>query len=169
MALPKAHERVDPAFTHHPAATLPVVELGGSRLTVVAGHGFGRCSPVPVFSPTLYVSIQMAAGSELEIPTEHAERALYPVSGEVDLDCGDRCFDLTLNHMAVLEPGTRPRLQARSDTRVMLLGGEPLDGPRAMWWNFVASRRELIEEAKQAWEDGRFPGVPGETEFIPLP
>jgi len=169
VALPKAHEKVEPAFAHHPADTLPVIELDGVRLTVVAGHGFGHGSPVSVFNQTLYVSVEMTCGSELVIPAEHAERALYPVAGEVDLDCGDRCFDLTLNHMAVLEAGTTPTLRARSDARIMLLGGEALDGPRAMWWNFVASRREMIEEAKLAWEEGRFPDVPGETESIPLP
>lgn len=169
VALPKAHEEAEPAFTHHPAASLPVIERPGLRMVVVAGDAFGERAPVEVFSRTLYVSIELQAGAELQLPDEHAERALYPVQGEVELDCGDRSHRLDLNHMAVLDAGTTPVLRANAPARVMLLGGDPLDGPRAMWWNFVASSRDRIEAAKARWEDGGFGEVPGEREFIPLP
>ena len=165
VALPHAHEEDPPAFVHHPKATLPVVEREGATLTIVAGHGFGARSPVAVLSGTLYVSIDLRAGATLEIPAEHAERALYPVQGELDLDG----VGLPLATMAVLEPDTTPVLKAITDARVMLIGGEPLDGPRFMWWNFVSSSRERIEQAKADWLEGRFGAVPGETEFIPLP
>ena len=165
VALPQAHEEVAPAFTHHPASTLPVVERPGVRLTIVAGHAFGERAPAAVLSETLYVSMDLQAGSDLVIPAEHAERALYVVEGDVDLDAAR----LPLEHLAILDTGTEPRLSARTDARVMLLGGEPLDGPRHVWWNFVSSSRERIEQAKADWKEGRFGQVPGETEFIPLP
>ena len=165
VALPVEHEDMAPAFSHHPRDTLPVVEREGARLTIVAGHAYGAVSPVVVLMPTLYVSIDLAAGARLEVTDEHAERALYPVSGELSLD-GEA---LPLNTLAVLEGGDRPVLHAASAARVMLLGGAPLDGPRFIWWNFVSSSREKIEAAKQRWKDGGFERVPGETEFIPLP
>jgi redox-sensitive bicupin YhaK (pirin superfamily) len=165
VALPLEHEDVAPAFAHHPRASLPVVEREGVTMTVVAGHAYGAVSPVAVLMPTLYVSIDLAAGAQLEITDEHAERALYPVQGEVALD-GEA---LPVNTMAVLDEGGGPMLRATTAARVMLLGGAPLDGPRFIWWNFVSSSREKIEAAKQRWKDGGFGRVPGETEFIPLP
>jgi redox-sensitive bicupin YhaK (pirin superfamily) len=165
IALPKEHEEVEPNFEHHPAATLPQTAVDGVEITIVAGHAFGERSPVHVFSDTLYVSLLFDAGAELRIPAEHAERALYPVEGHLTLD------GLTLPNatMAVLEPGSTPLLRADTKSRVMLLGGAPLDGPRFIWWNFVSSSRERIERAKHDWAHGRFDPVPGETEFIPLP
>ena len=165
VALPREHEDVAPAFAHHPKATLPVIELDGATLTVVAGHAYGATSPVAVLMPTLYVSIDLPAGTEIEITDEHEERALFPVSGEVTLD-GET---LPVDTLAVLDAGGRPRLRASAAARVMLLGGAPLDGPRFIWWNFVSSSREKIEAAKQRWKDGGFDRVPGEVEFIPLP
>lgn len=165
VALPKAHEETAPAFAHHPAATLPVVELPGVRLHVVAGDAFGERSPVQVLARTLYVSIELTAGAALSIPAEHAERALYAVEGELTLD-GE---PLPLEHLVVLDAGSEPLLRASGDARVMLLGGEPLDGPRHVWWNFVSSSRERIEQAKANWREGRLGQVPGETESIPLP
>jgi hypothetical protein len=165
VALPLAHEDANPSYSQHPKATLPVRENAGVAMTVVAGHAFGLRSPVQVMSETLYVSIDLAAGATLRIPSEHAERALYPVSGELQLD-GE---SLPLNTLALLDPGSEPMLHAVLASRVMLLGGAPLDGPRFVWWNFVASSRERIEQAKSDWREGRFASVPGETEFIPLP
>jgi redox-sensitive bicupin YhaK (pirin superfamily) len=166
VALPKEHEVAEPAFAHHPAASLPVVEGNGIRMTVVAGTAFGVSSPVQVLQETLYVSIDLADGAELVIPADHAERALYPVDGELWLDETEQ---LPNAHLAVLEPGTLPLLRAVGPSRVMLLGGAPLDGPRFVWWNFVSSSRERIEQAKADWQAQRFERVPGETEFIPLP
>ena len=165
VALPKEHEETAPAFAHHPAATLPVLERPGARLVVVAGHAFGARAPVQVLVDTLYVSIEMKAGATLAIPAEHAERALYPVEGELMLD-GE---PLPQDHLAVLEPGTEPVLRAGTDARVMLLGGAPLDGPRFIWWNFVSSSRERIEQAKADWQADAMGQVPGEHERIPLP
>jgi redox-sensitive bicupin YhaK (pirin superfamily) len=164
VALPETHEEVEPAFAHHPAATLPVTAVDGVEITIVAGHAFGERSPVHVLSDTLYVSLQFEAGAQLRLPEEHAERALYPVSGHLTLDG----LPLPNATMAVLDPGTQPLLRADTRATVMLLGGEPL-GPRFVWWNFVSSSKERIERAKQDWAHGRFDGVPGETEFIPLP
>jgi redox-sensitive bicupin YhaK (pirin superfamily) len=165
VALPHEHEEHEPAFTHHPKATLPVVEQDGATLTIVAGHGFGARSPVAVLSTTLYVSIELRAGASLQIPAEHVERALYPVLGELTLDD----VALARNTLALLDPATTPVLRAVSDARVMLVGGAPLDGPRIVWWNFVSSSQERIEQGKADWRAGRFSAVPGETEFIPLP
>ena len=164
VALPQAHEEDEPSFAHHPKATLPVVQRPGATLTIVAGHAFGARSPVAVLVDTLYVSIDLQAGSSLTIPAEHGERALFPVRGELTLDG----TALPLGSLALLGPG-EPVLTAGSDARVMLVGGAPLDGPRHIFWNFVHSSRERIEQAKEDWRAGRFVAVPGETEFIPLP
>ncbi len=165
VALPQAHEEDAPSFAHHPKATLPVIELPGATLTIVAGHAFGERAPVRVLMDTLYVSIDLQPGCALPIPAEHAERALYPVAGELELD-GE---PLPLEHLAVLEPGAEPLLRAKTEARVMLLGGAALDGNRHVWWNFVSSSRERIEQAKTDWRENRIGQVPGETEFIPLP
>ncbi|HLU13772.1 MAG TPA: pirin family protein [Arenimonas sp.] len=167
VALPLDREEVEPEFSHHPADSLPVLELeeDGVRLVVVAGHAFGLRSPVRVFSDTLYVSVSLKAGSRLRIPAEHAERAIYPVIGEATLD-GEA---LPHERLAVLDGDGEPELVALTDATLMLLGGEPLDGPRFMWWNFVSSSRERIEQAKADWREGRFGKVPGDDEFIPLP
>jgi redox-sensitive bicupin YhaK (pirin superfamily) len=165
IALPKEHEEAEPNFEHHPAATLPQTAVDGVEITIVAGHAFGERSPVQVYSDTLYVSLLFDAGAQLRIPAEHAERALYPVEGHLTLDG----LSLPNATMAVLDPGSTPLLRANAKSRVMLLGGAPLDGPRFIWWNFVSSSRERIERAKHDWAHDRFDPVPGETEFIPLP
>ena len=165
IALPQAHEEVAPGFSHHPKAVLPVVAVDGVEMTVVAGRAFGEHSPVAVYSDTLYVSLEFEAGAGVRLPAEHAERALFPVQGELSLDG----LPLPLNTLVVLDAGSTPMLHARGPARAMLLGGEPLDGPRFVWWNFVSSSRERIERAKRDWAHGRFDAVPGETEFIPLP
>ncbi|CAG9163405.1 pirin family protein [Cupriavidus pinatubonensis] len=165
VALPKDHETVAPSFFHHPGATLPKIEQPGVRMTVIAGDAFGKTSPVTVFSRTLYVAIEMDAGATLEIPAEHAERGVYPVDGSVALD-GET---LPSEHLVVLTPGQAVTLTATAPSRVMLLGGDPTDGHRFIFWNFVASSKEAIEAASQRWEDDQFPHVPGETERIPLP
>ncbi len=165
VALPQDHEEMAPTFAHHPKASLPVLDRDGLRLTIVAGHAFGERSPVAVLSDTLYVSIEMQDGAELAIPAEHVERALFPVSGQLLLD-GQA---LANAHLVVLDTDSLPTLRSVGQSRVMLLGGAPLDGPRHVWWNFVSSSRERIEAAKLAWAENRLGQVPGETEFIPLP
>ncbi|ODV40704.1 pirin [Cupriavidus sp. UYMMa02A] len=165
VALPKDHETVQPSFFHHPGATLPKIEQPGVRMTVIAGDAFGKTSPVQVFSRTLYVAIELEAGASIEIPAEHAERGIYPVDGSIALD-GET---LPAEHLVVLTPGQAVTLTATAPSRVMLLGGDPTDGRRFIFWNFVASSKEAIEAASQRWEDDQFPHVPGETERIPLP
>lgn len=165
VALPDGHEEVPPAFAHHAAATLPHLVVDGCDLRVIAGEAFGRRSPVEVLWPTLYVDASMPAGAALELPADHAERAIYVAEGELDLD-GERLGEACL---AVLARGDTVKLHARHNARVMLLGGEPFPTPRHIWWNFVASSRERIEQAKRDWAGGRFAAVPGESDVIPLP
>lgn len=166
VALPKAHEETAPEFHHHPAATLPQSRHGGALLRVVAGRGFGMESPVRVFADTLNVAIDLAPGAELTIEPSHAERALYVLEGQAQLGG----TDIPMQHLLLLDRGARPVLRALTPLKAMLFGGEPLDGPRHMWWNFVSSSRDRIEQAKQDWLDGRFGTVPGDDkEFIPLP
>jgi redox-sensitive bicupin YhaK (pirin superfamily) len=165
VALPRSQEEVEPAFFHHAAATLPQQRRDGSWLRVVAGRGYGEESPVQVFADTLYVAIDLDAGAELALDDGHEQRALYVLEGDAQLDGAD----IPAMNLIVLDPQTRPRLRAKTPLKAMLLGGEPLDAPRHMWWNFVSSSKERIEQAKQDWQDGRFGAIPGETEFIPLP
>jgi redox-sensitive bicupin YhaK (pirin superfamily) len=165
VALPRSDEEAEPAFHHHPAATLPELRRDGAWLRVVAGRGFGEEAPVRVFADTLYVAIDLDAEAELALDDSHRERALYLLDGEAELDG----TDLPARHLVLLDPGTRPRLRARTPLKAMLLGGEPLDGPRTVWWNFVSSSKERIEQAKRDWSEGRFGGVAGDDEYIPLP
>jgi hypothetical protein len=165
VALPRAHEEAPPAFVHIPREAVPVLTPAGARIAVVAGDFLGATSPAPVFSRTLYASVELAAGASFVVPADHPERAIYLVDGEVTLDG----TVLPATHMAVLDPGATATLRASTNARLMLVGGDPLDGERFVWWNFVASSRERIDRAKEAWRAQRFAAVPGETEFIPLP
>ncbi|NDK37779.1 pirin family protein [Pseudoxanthomonas gei] len=165
VALPKPDEETAPEFHHHAAATLPQFRRNGAFVRVIAGRGFGEESPVRVFADTFNVALDLEADAELLLDDDRAERALYVLEGEAQLDGAD----IPDKHLLLLDPGTRPLLRAKTPLKAMLLGGEPLDAPRHMWWNFVSSSKERIEVAKQDWLDGRFGQVPGEVEFIPLP
>jgi redox-sensitive bicupin YhaK (pirin superfamily) len=169
VALPDGFEEVEPGFAHYPASSLPRRAGDGIDLSVIAGDAFGLRSPVATLWPTLYVHARFAPGARLVVPPEHAERAVYVVEGE--LAVGE--IKVTAGKLAVLEPGTGITLRAAADrareTLAMLLGGDRFATPRYIWWNFVASSRERIELAKQAWVNRQFAPVPGETEFIPLP
>src|SRR6266581_4435669 len=140
IALPQAQEETDPSFQHFDAASLPIVEDGGIRARVIAGSAFGRKSPVGMLSEWLYAEVALAAGARFEAP-----------------------------RLLVFRPGDRISVRATSPARLMFLGGAALEGPRYIWWNFVSSHRERIEQAKEDWKTGKFTPVPGETEFIPLP
>jgi redox-sensitive bicupin YhaK (pirin superfamily) len=171
VALPDAHEDVAPAFEHHPARTLPRLALAGAEVTVIAGDAFGFRSPVNVLSPTLYCAVRLDAGATLRLPPEHPERGVYVVEGDLAVDGSP----VDAGTLAVLAAGVEVSLHSAAGARLMLLGGEPV-GPRFLNWNFVASSRERIEQARQDWSRygdagarGRFGSVPGETEFIPLP
>jgi len=165
LGLPLESQDVDPDFQHHAAATLPENEREGVRIRVIAGTGFGMESPVRVHSPTLYVDARFAAGSRMTLPTEHAERAVYLIDGELSID-GNL---LPRERMHVIAEGHQAELVASTEVRALICGGAPLDGERIIWWNFVASSRSRIERAKADWAAQRFGQVPGETEFIPLP
>ena len=165
LALPRELEGCEPAFVHHPAASLPVIEMPGVTMRLIAGSAFDRTSPVAVASSMFYIAVEMEAGASFVLPDEYAERAVYPLSGDISINEGA----LAAGSMAVLNPSEPVTIQALSPTRLMLLGGAPLDGERFLWWNFVASDRAAIEEASERWRCGGFDMVPGETEFIPLP
>jgi redox-sensitive bicupin YhaK (pirin superfamily) len=168
VALPREHEETEPSFEHHPAATLPRLELDGVRLTVIAGTAFGRRSPVNVLSPTLYVDARLVeAGAACTLDDEHEQRAVYVSQGSVDVE-GEAYHE---GQLVVLEPAAHAvRIVATAaDTRVMMAGGAPLDGPRHIWWNFVSSSQERIELAKRQWREQRVSPVPGDPERIPLP
>ena len=165
VALPRADEEAAPAFFHAPRATLPRFEQDGVTGVVVAGRAFGATAPVPTFSDTLYVALTLPAGTRIELPAEHAERAIYAVDGELAVD-GEA---LTAAHLGVLPTGRTVVLQAASAARAVLVGGAPLDGGRLLWWNFVSSSRERIVAAQSAWQAQRMGAVPGDPEFIPLP
>lgn len=166
VALPKSHEETAPSFHHHAAATLPGRDHAGARLRVIAGRGFGMESPVRVFADTFNVAIDLVADAELAVEAEAPERALYVLEGLAQLDG----TDIPEKHLIVLDPGTRHVLRAKTPLKAMLFGGEPLDGPRHMWWNFVSSSKERIEQAKAEWDSGAFGLIPGDdAERIPLP
>jgi hypothetical protein len=165
VALPEAHEEDEPAFEHVGRGQLQEVELPGMRIRVIAGSAFGATSPVRTLSPLVYAHLQLDTGAVLELPAEHAERALYVVEGAV----GIGSQEIPVRTMAVLAPGRRSPLQARASSTVMLLGGSPL-GERHVWWNFVSSRPARIEQARGDWSQGRIALPPADhEEFIPLP
>ncbi|TDR38688.1 hypothetical protein DFR29_11916 [Tahibacter aquaticus] len=164
LALPQDQAESAPWFRHYPGSSLPRVQHDGASLHVLMGRAFGVESPVQAPSPTLYVWMDVSAGSRVSLQADYAERALYVVSGGIEVD-GQA---VPANELAVLA-AQADSFTAVVDSRVVLLGGDALDGPRHLWWNFVASSRERIEQAKQDWAAQRFPSVPDETEFIPLP
>ncbi|KJV37065.1 pirin family protein [Luteibacter yeojuensis] len=168
VALPKSHEQAEPEFHHHPAAALPKVQLDDGELVVIAGDAFGVESPVRVFAPMFFVEARLRRGARVPMPAQHAEWGAYVVEGSARF--GGLALDAL--DMAVAHDGEPPVLEATDDALVMLFGGAPLDGERHLWWNFVASSKELIEAAKADWaaQAARFPVVPGdEHERIPLP
>lgn len=165
VALPLKDEQTQPSFTHIPRTRLPTVSEKGVEIRVIAGTGFGQRAPTPVFSETLYAAVELAVGGRIALPPEHEERAIYVVSGEVAVDG----VTVAPFHVAACPAGSAVEIKAASAARLMLFGGARIDGDRHIWWNFVASSRDLMEEAKQRWREQRFPAVPDETEFIPLP
>ncbi|WP_140985345.1 pirin family protein [Asticcacaulis tiandongensis] len=164
-ALPEADEETDPAFYHYDAADIPALEVGGVPVRVMMGSAYGVTSPVKTFAETLYLEARLAAAQSLEISADTPERAVYVVTGAVDIDG----TVVEAAHMAVLKAGEVVTLTAVADSQIAVVGGEPFT-ERHIYWNFVSSRKERIEQAKADWREGRFPKVPGdEIEFIPLP
>ena len=164
-ALPVAAEEVEPSFEHTPEPAIPIVAVGDVRVRVLIGEAFGRRSPVKTFSKTLYLDVQLAAGVTFELPPIADELAVYPVDGEVQIDG----VVLAARTVGLLAPGETVDIEAATPVRLMVLGGEALDGHRFMSWNFVSSRKERIVQAGADWQAQAMGQVPGETEFIPLP
>ena len=168
VALPKAYEESEPNFTHTTKAELPVLDDAGVVARLIAGSFHGRQSPVPTLSDLFQVDVLLQPGARMNVPAEYAERAIYVAHGTLDLG-SDGSFEA--GQLIVLKPGREVVLSAAGSipARLMLVGGEPMDGPRYLTWNFVSSSPELIEQAKSDWRNQKFPAVPSETEFIPLP
>jgi redox-sensitive bicupin YhaK (pirin superfamily) len=164
MALPEEDEECEPAFVHYPSADLPGFEMDGIDVRIIVGEAHGHRSPVQVRAPMVYVEYRMPKGAQITIPNGHDERALYVVGGQVSV--GDNLLDSGL--MAVLGKGEPASVVANEDSHMLLIGGATI-GDRTVWWNFVSSSKERIEQAKDDWRNKRFGAVPGETEFIPLP
>jgi redox-sensitive bicupin YhaK (pirin superfamily) len=165
VALPREREETEPAFAHHAADALPLVEGEGKRVRLIVGSLYGARAPVEVLLEMFYADAELSPAARLEVPTEHEERAIYVAEGRIGV--GGDIFEA--GQLLVLRAAESIVVEAPVASRVMLLGGEPMDGPRHLWWNFVSSSAERIEQAKADWRAGRFPPVPGETEFIPLP
>jgi redox-sensitive bicupin YhaK (pirin superfamily) len=159
IALPKGKEEIAPTFQHYAADRLPTVSDQGLNARVIAGSAFGATSPVAMVSDWFYAEVSLAAGLTAPLDADHEERAIYLVEGET--------FEAP--RLLIFRPGDRITVRATKNARMMFLGGTALEGPRHIWWNFVHSSKERIEQAKEDWKSGRFARVPDETEFIPLP
>lgn len=165
VALPLEAEDVAPEFHHFPKHSLPLIERGGVTMRLIAGAAFGERAPVKVYSDMFYLDVRAEAGTDVPLPGEMEECAVHVVSGGVSID-GSR---VEPGQMAVFAPHARPPVRAETEARMMVLGGAPMDGPRHLWWNYVTSTEERMEKAKDDWRQGRFAGIPGDSEFIPLP
>ena len=172
IALPKGAEDREAAFLHAPKADLPLLEGEGKQLRLILGEAYGERAPVATPSEMFYLDAMLEPGARLPLPDNHEDRGAYVLEGSVAI--AGQTFEA--GHMMVFRPGDRVSMTAEpAGARVMLLGGATLEGPRYIWWNFVASSKERIEEAKEAWragdwENGRFQLPPGDdAEFIPLP
>lgn len=165
VALPRDREETAAAFAHHDAALLPVIEGEGKRARLIVGSLWGGRSPVAVFSDTVYADVALDPGARLAVPTEPEERAVFVVSGRVSV-AGDAFDDGAL---LVLRPGDPVTVVAEGAARILLVGGAAMDGPRYIWWNFVSSSKERIEQAKADWRARRFDPVPGDDGYVPLP
>ena len=164
VALPVEAEEIDPSFNHYPASDIPSASVDGVEIRVVLGSAFGVTSPVNTQSETLYVDAQLESGQSVAIP-QAEELGVYVVEGSVAVN--DEFVEG--GQFAVLASGASGQVKAETDSRIMFVGGDALEGHRTIWWNFVSSSKERLEQAKQDWKAGRFDEVPGETDFIPLP
>lgn len=168
LALPEQKEEIAPDFTHHTEEETPVIEDQVSHVRLVVGSAWGRESPVPTYSDTLFADVMLQPDGQLPVDDDHEERAIYTVSGRIGI--GREEFGP--GQLLVLRPdeALTVRNAGHQEARFALLGGASMDGPRYIWWNFVSSRKERIEQAKAEWRKGQFDTVPGdEEEFIPLP
>ncbi|MBW2450880.1 MAG: pirin family protein [Deltaproteobacteria bacterium] len=164
VALPEADEQTNPGFFHYESADLPISESADSSIRVMVGEAYGMRSAVRTWSPTLYVEIDLVSGGMVRLPDDVEERAVYVVQGGLSANG----TEVAAHSMAVFEQASNVELVAQQKTKLVIIGGSSL-GRRTVWWNLVATRKDLIEQAKQDWREGRFPKVPGESEWIPLP
>jgi redox-sensitive bicupin YhaK (pirin superfamily) len=165
VALPLEHEQDPPSFQHTAARELPQVSVGSGKLRVVAGGAYGERSPVPVLGDLFYVDAQVPRGERLRVPDNYAQRAAYVIDGE--MYAGGQ--PVRRGELTLFASNSKLDLNAAADSHVVLLGGAPLDAPRYLWWNYVASSEARIEEAKRAWIEKRYTMIDGDPEFIPLP
>lgn len=171
VALPADAQDGEPSFQHHPATTLPVVSIGGVRVHLLAGTGWGAASPVEVPSPLVYATAELGSGQGVPLPIEHAEVGVYVVEGSAQLIGPAHRVALPVHHLGIVDRADPPaeaawRVVATEGSRIAVLGGSPLDGPRQMWWNFVHSDRAVIERAAAAWkarDTSLFPALPGDA------
>lgn len=164
VALPLESEEIEPRFEHYASEDIPAVDLEGANARVVIGSAYGLTSPVQTESETLYVELQIDAGASVELPRTE-ELAVFVIDGDIRID-GQA---IPTGSLAVLVNDSTATLEATCRSHVMLCGGATLPGERILWWNFVSSSRERMQQAKADWRDGRFDTVPGESDFIPLP
>ena len=167
VALPKALEEMEPSFTNHAESSLPSLDVDGVSTTIIAGRAFGERSPVPVYSDLMYVDTVLKPGARFRIAAEHIERAVFLISGEIEIVGQSGSFGAT--ELVVFKPGAEIVLRSDRGAHFTLLGGEPLPEPRHIYWNFVSSSKDRIEQAKDDWRQGRFSGIKGERDYIPLP
>jgi redox-sensitive bicupin YhaK (pirin superfamily) len=166
VALPKAAEDQAPGFHHYATADLPVIADNGVSVRLIAGSLYGETAPVKTASELYYAEARLEAAAQMPLPALHEERGVYVCEGAVEI-AGER---FEAGRLLVFRPGEEITIKAPVAARLQLLGGEPMDGPRHIWWNFVSSSKERIEQAKAEWRSGRFDIVPGDAEeFIPLP
>mgnify|MGYP006279637325 FL=1 len=166
VALPEDHEESEPEFKHFEGEDVPVVDSQGLRARVLAGTAFGEQATMKTPSPALYAEVSADADTTVPIDTKFDERAIYTLGGDVRID---GCT-FGPHRLLVFRPGTEIHVEALEDAHFMLFGGDPMESKRYIWWNFVSSRKERIEQAKEEWANGLFETVPGDEEdFIPLP
>lgn len=167
LALPLNKEEMEPSFTHYDKSIIPAVnEEKEVNLRVIAGEWKGLSSPVNTQIDTLFVECTLQANSQMNVPVTTEERAIYILSGEIEVDK----VHFSGTKMLVLKPGLEVNISARSDARLIILGGSALEEPRYLWWNFVSSSKDRIEQGKIDWKEGRFGKIPGDDkEYIPLP
>lgn len=172
VALPEDKEEIAPSFEHHGKDTLPMIEGEGISARLILGHAYGETAPAKLYSDTFYLDVTLAPGARFPLPSDHEDRGLYIVEGAVSI--AGQTFES--GRMMVFRPGDAITVAAGAQgARLMALGGATLNGPRYVWWNFVASSREKIEAAKEewrrgAWGQGQFDLPPDDrAEFIPLP
>jgi redox-sensitive bicupin YhaK (pirin superfamily) len=165
VALPRAHEETAPAFAHFPGPALPLLEDQRMRMRLILGESHGARSPVETLGAMFYADAALESDAKLALDFRYEERAVYVAEGAIVYD-GSR---YEAGGLLVFRAGDAVELAAPERARLVVFGGEPLDGERLLWWNFVSSRRSRIEQAAEDWKAGRFACVPGDTEFIPLP